>query len=225
MACEGEGIIEDNISNGRLDYMKMYDVTGAIYEGMTVYKDKPEKQPKINQQTNGYVTETRLDLDVHTGTHIDAPLHMNVNGETFESLSLDSLVGPCQVLDLTAVKNGISKTDLEGFNLQKGDFILLKTKNSFEEKFHFDFVYLAKDGAGYLAELGIRGVGIDALGIERSQEGHPTHKTLFANGIIIIEGLKLKEVEQGKYFMVAAPLKLVGTEASPARVLLFEGLS
>ena len=73
MACEGEGI-EDNISNGRLDYMKMYDVTGAIYEGMTVYKNKPEKQPKINQQTNGYVTETRLDLDVHTGTHIDAPL-------------------------------------------------------------------------------------------------------------------------------------------------------
>ncbi len=124
MSCEGEGIIEDNISNGRLDYMKMYDVTGAIYEGMTVYKDKPEKQPKINQQTNGYVTETRLDLDVHTGTHIDAPLHMNVNGETFESLPLDSLVGPCQVLDLTAVKNGISKTDLEGFNLQKGDFIL-----------------------------------------------------------------------------------------------------
>lgn len=45
MACEGEGIIEDNISNGRLDYMKMYDVTGAIYEGMTVYKDKREKQP------------------------------------------------------------------------------------------------------------------------------------------------------------------------------------
>lgn len=65
---------------------------------------------------------------MHTGTHIDAPLHMNVNGETFESLSLDSLVGPCQVLDLTAVKNGISKTDLEGFKLQKGDFILLKTK-------------------------------------------------------------------------------------------------
>lgn len=139
MACEGEGIIEDNITNGGLDYMKMYDVTGAIYEGMTVYKDKPEKQPKINQQTNGYVTETRLDLDVHTGTHIDAPLHMNVDGETFESLSLDSLVGPCQVLDLTAVKNGISKTDLEGFKLQKGDFILLKTKNSFEEKFNFDF--------------------------------------------------------------------------------------
>lgn len=205
--------------------MKIHDVTGAIFEGMTVYKDKPEKQPKINQATNGYVTETRLEMDVHTGTHIDAPLHMTVDGETFESLPLQDLVGQCKVLDLTGVESGISKADLEGFELEKGDFILFKTKNSFEETFNFDFIFLAKDGAEYLSELGVRGIGIDALGIERSQEGHPTHKTLFAHAIIIIEGLRLKEVEQGEYFMVAAPLKLVGTDASPARVLLFEGLS
>lgn len=205
--------------------MKMYDITGEIFEGMAVYKDKPEKQPKINQLTNGYVTETRMEMDVHTGTHIDAPLHMKVDGETFESISLDKLVGKCKVLDLTASENGISKSELEEFELEKEDFVLFKTKNSFDDHFNFDFVFLAEDGATYLSELGIRGVGIDALGIERSQEGHPTHKTLFAHDIIIIEGLRLKEVEQGEYFMVAAPLKLVGTDASPARVMLFEGLS
>ncbi|MBT2570054.1 cyclase family protein [Planococcus sp. ISL-110] len=205
--------------------MKIYDVTGTIFEGMAVYKNKPEKQPKIDQRTTGYVTETRLELDVHTGTHIDAPLHMKVDGETFESISLDKLVGTCKVLDLTGVENGISKADLEAFELEKEDFVFFKTKNSFDENFNFEFVFLAEDGANYLAELGIRGVGIDALGVERSQEGHPTHKTLFASDIIIIEGLQLKEVEQGEYFMVAAPLKLTGTDASPARVLLFEGLS
>lgn len=204
--------------------MKMHDVTGAIYEGMTVYKNKSEKQPKLNTITNGYVTETRLDFDVHTGTHIDAPLHMVTDGDTFETIPLDNLVGQCKVFDLTEVENGVSKTDLEGFDIQKGDFVLLKTKNSFEETFNFDFIFLAQDGAEYLSEVGIRGIGIDALGIERSQEGHPTHKTLFANNIIIIEGLRLKEIEQGQYFMVAAPLKLMGTDASPARVLLFEGL-
>ena len=205
--------------------MKIYDVTGAIYEGMTVYKNKPEKQPKVNQITNGYVTETRLEFDVHTGTHIDAPLHMVVDGDTFETIPLDNLVGQCKVLDLTELENeGVSKSDLVGFEIQEGDFVLLKTKNSFEETFNFNFIYLAQDGAEYLSEIGVRGVGIDALGIERSQEGHPTHKTLFANDIIIIEGLRLKGIEQGGYFMVAAPIKLVGTEASPARVLLFEGL-
>ena len=191
--------------------MKMYDVTGTIYEGMTVYKDKPEKQPKFKTVTNGYVTETRMEIDVHTGTHIDAPLHMVVDGQ-------------CKVFDLTNVEDGISKEDLEKFDIQKSDFVLFKTKNSFEDTFNFDFIYLAQDGAEHLSEIGIRGVGIDTLGIERSQEGHPTHKTLFANEIIIIEGLRLKEVEQGDYFMVAAPLKLTGTDASPARVLLFEGL-
>ncbi|MFB5089735.1 cyclase family protein [Psychrobacillus sp. PGGUH221] len=204
--------------------MKMYDVTGAIYEGMTVYKNKPEKQPKVNQVTDGYVTETRLEFDVHTGTHIDAPLHMVVDGDTFETIPLDNLVGQCKVFDLKEVENRVSKADLERLDIQKGDFVLLKTKNSFEETFNFDFIYLAQDGAEYLSEFGVRGVGIDSLGIERSQEGHPTHKTLFANDIIIIEGLRLKEIEQGEYFMVAAPLKLVGTDASPARVLLFEGL-
>lgn len=204
--------------------MKMYDVTGTIHEGMTVYKNKPEKQPKLNRVTNGYVTETRLEIDVHTGTHIDAPLHMVVDGDTFETISMENLVGQCKVLDLTDVENGISKVDLEKFDVEKGDFVLFKTKNSFEEEFNFDFIYLAQDGAEYLSQIAVRGVGIDTLGIERSQEGHPTHKSLFANEIIIIEGLRLKGIEQGEYFMVAAPLKLTGTDASPARVLLFEGL-
>ena len=210
--------------NGWMDSMKMYDVTGAVFEGMTVYKNKPEKQPTLNPVTNGYVTETRVELDVHTGTHIDAPRHMVVDGDTFESVPMEDLVGQSKVFDLTEVEDGISKKDLEQFDIQKGDFVILKTKNSYEDTFNFDFIYLKHDGAEYLAELGIRGVGIDTLGIERSQEGHPTHKTLFAEKIIIIEGLRLKEVEQGEYFMVAAPLKLVGTDGSPARVLLFEGL-
>lgn len=205
--------------------MKIYDVTGSIFEGMTVYKNKPEKQPKLKTVTNGYVTETRIELDVHTGTHIDAPLHMVADGAAFESISLENLVGKCKVLDLTEVEDRITKEDLEKHAIQKGDFILFKTKNSFESQFHFEFIFLSLDGAEYLTQVGVRGVGIDALGIERSQSGHPTHKILFSNGMIIMEGLCLKGIEQGEYFMVAAPLKLVGTEASPARVLLLEGVT
>ena len=203
----------------------MYDVTSTIHKDMTVYKNKLEKQPKFNSVTNGYVTETRIEMDVHTGTHIDAPRHMVVDGDTFETLSMEDLTGACKVFDLTHVEDGISKEDLTAFTIEKGDFVLFKTKNSFEEAFNFDFIYLAHDGAQYLSDIGVRGVGIDTLGIERSQEGHPTHKTLFANNIIIIEGLRLKEIEQGDYFMVAAPLKLEGTDGSPARVLLFQGIS
>lgn len=203
--------------------MKMYDVSAPIFEGMTVYKNKPEKQPKILSATNGYVTESRIDMDVHSGTHLDAPLHMVKDGETFESISLEKLVGNCRVLDLTHVEDKIGRAELEGCDIAPGDFVLFQTKNSWEDAFSFEFVYLAQDGAEYLVEKGVRGVGTDALGIERSQEGHPTHKTLFGAGVIVIEGLRLREVPAGQYFMVAAPLKLVGTDAAPARVLLFEG--
>ncbi|MGD6778301.1 cyclase family protein [Sutcliffiella horikoshii] len=202
--------------------MKVYDVSSPIYTGMPVYKNKPEKQPKQTTNTNGYVTETRLELDVHTGTHVDAPLHMVVDGETIETLPLDKLVGPCKVFDLTGVEDRITVKDIEGLNIQKDDFLLFKTKNSFDEEFNFDFVFVAEDAAAYLAEIGVSGVGVDALGIERSQEGHPTHKTLFANGVIIIEGLRLKDIAEGEYIMCAAPLKLSGVDASPARIVLMD---
>jgi len=204
--------------------MKIYDITAPIFEGMTVYKNKPEKQPQFSRTTNAHVTESRITLDVHTGTHIDAPLHMINEGATFESIPLEKLVGPVKVFDLTTVEDGITITDLQHLDIQENDFILFKTRNSFEDEFNYEFIFLKEDGAHYLAERNIRGVGIDALGVERSQPGHPTHKALFDANIIVIEGLRLKNVPADQYFMVAAPLKLVGTDASPARVLLFKDI-
>ena len=204
--------------------MKIHDISAPIYEGMPVWDNMPEKQPKITRVTDGHVTESRLYLDTHTGTHIDAPLHMINNGDTFESIQLEQLVGSVKVLDLTSAKDGITKKDLEKLDIQEDDFILFKTKNSFETEYNPEFVFLKEDGAEYLAELNIKGLGIDALGVERSQPNHPTHKTLFGANIIVIEGLRLQYVEAGTYFMVAAPLKLIGTDAAPARVILFEGM-
>ncbi|KAA0546128.1 cyclase family protein [Bacillus sp. BGMRC 2118] len=204
--------------------MKMYDITTPIYVGMPVYKNKPEKQPTFDTVTNGHVTETRISLDVHSGTHMDAPLHMMNDGATIETIDIENIIGSSKVLDLTEVEDGITKKDLEVHHIQKGDFLLFKTKNSFDEEFNFDFIYLKEDGAQYLAELEIRGLAIDALGVERSQEGHPTHKALFSKNIVVIEGVRLKDVPAGDYYMVAAPMKLIGTDAAPTRVLLFEGM-
>lgn len=201
---------------------KIYDITLPVYEGMPVYKNKPEKQPKLETITNGHVTESRLCLDLHTGTHIDAPLHMINDGDTFKTINLEDLVRKVKVLDLTNVEDGITKEDLLKFDIMKDDFLLFKTKNSFDDVFNFEFVFLKADGAEYLAEKGIRGVGIDALGVERSQPNHPTHKTLFAASVIVIEGLALKDVAEGEYFMVASPLKLLDTDAAPARVILIQ---
>jgi hypothetical protein len=66
---------------------------------------------------------------------------------------------------------------------------------------------------------------IDALGIERSQPNHDTHKILLGAEIVILEGLRLKEVEEGEYLLVAAPINVVGAEAAPVRAILIGDLS
>ena len=191
---------------------------------MPVYKNKPEKQPTIETNTNGHVTESRISMDVHTGTHVDAPLHMINDGDTIETIQIEKLVRAVKVFDLTGVEEKISFHDIKDLDIVENDFILFKTKNSWDTEFNFDFIYVAEDAASFLAEKGISGVGIDALGIERAQEGHPTHRSLMSSDVIIMEGLQLKEIEAGQYFMVAAPLKIENTDASPARVLLFDEL-
>lgn len=206
---------------------KVYDISMPIFHGMQVYKNKPEKQPNIRvmqDYTTHTVFESRVDMDVHTGTHVDSPLHMLPEGGTMKTIPVERLVGPCRVLDLTHVTGGISKADLEPHGIQKGEFILFKTRNSSQDTFDPEFIFLAEDGAKYLSEIGIRLVGTDGLGIERSQPEHSTHKLLFAADVIIIEGLRLQDIPAANYFLVAAPIHLLETEAAPARALLIEGL-
>jgi len=207
--------------------MVIYDISMNIYPGMTVYKNKAEKQPQIEVlrdfKDGEGARESRILLELHTGTHMDAPLHMVEGGATTDAFQVENMVVPCRVLDLTGVEDGIAACHLEGFHIKEGEFILFKTRNSFREDFDPDFIYLKQEGAEYLARLGIRGVGTDALGIERSQPDHATHKTLLGEGILILEGLRLREVPPGEYILVAAPLKIAGVEAAPVRALLMEG--
>jgi len=98
----------------------------------------------------------------------------------------------------------------------------LKTKNSFSDDFDYNFVYLSGDAAKYLVSKKIIGVGIDGLGIERNQPTYDTHKSLLSNKVMILEGLRLKEVLEGSYKLIILPLKIANVEASPARAILIE---
>lgn len=203
--------------------MKLYDISMTVSPEIMTYKSNPANKPDFHVQadfTNASHYETKVTSNLHTGTHIDAPLHMIENGATMESYDLERFITPCRVLDLTQVVDRIHKEDLEGFNIQPDEFLLFKTKNSWDVTFNNEFVFLAEDGAKYLAAIGINGAGTDALGIERSQPDHMTHKTLLGNGIIIIEGLRLAEVPAGAYQLIALPVKLANVEASPTRAVL-----
>ncbi len=205
--------------------MTRYDVSMVITPDMQVYKNKPEKKPVLTVDSDfdrGTTYETRLTMNLHTGTHMDFSKHMSQEGAVSDGFDPFTLIRAVRVFDLTGLQEAISADDLMPLAIQSGDFVLFKTRNSLTEQFDFRFVHVDASAARLLADLKVDGVGVDALGIERDQPGYPTHKTLFKAGIIIIEGLRLKAVPAGRYQMIALPLNIDGVEALPLRVVLID---
>ncbi len=203
--------------------MQIYDLSMPISELMPVYKNREEKRPILEVICNqkGKLYESKLSLPLHTGTHLDSPRHLFPQGPDISDFPLSQMIAPCQVLELSHVKNAIGKEHLAEHNIQEKT-LLLKTRNSNVQGFDPNFVYLSAAGAAFLVEEGIICVGIDSLGIERNQQYHATHKLLFEHNVWVLEGLRLKMVPEGTYLLVAAPLMLPEGEASPVRALLVD---
>ncbi len=203
----------------------IYDISMDIFPEMTVYKNRKEKMPKFRQSSSfekDGVYETELTLNLHTGTHIDYPLHTLKDGLNSNTENLDVLIGKAKVFDLSRVDQAIEVEDIKDLGIERDDFVIFKTRNSSVDSFDFNFVYLAKSGAEYLKDKQIRGVGIDSLGIERNQPGHPTHDLLLSSNIIILEGLRLQAILEGEYELICLPLKIKDVEASLVRAILIK---
>lgn len=204
--------------------MKIYDISMEISEDMVIYKNRKEKIPKLSvtRRLEEGANESKLDIFVHTGSHVDAPYHVLENGKKIDKMPLDRFMGKAVVVDFTKVKDCITKKDLmnSSIKIQKYDIVLLKTKNNLEKDFDFYFVYLEKSGAEYLVSKKVKAVGIDSLGIERNQTNHATHSILAEKNIPIFEGLNLSKIRQGKYFFHGLPLKIKNGDASPVRAVL-----
>ena len=191
--------------------MEIIDVSVPVRPGMVTYPGDPEvRLERVSSIAEGEVANiSRLDFGVHTGTHVDAPVHFVEGAAGAETLPLDVLVGPCVVVD-----------GLEPAAVPAGsERVLFKTPNGrLWERDHFadDFVKLDGEGAQALVAGGVRLVGIDYLSIGDEE----AHQVLLEAGIVAVEGLDLRRVEPGKYLLVCAPLKLVGSDGAPARVLL-----
>lgn len=207
--------------------MKIRDISIEISEDMVVWKDREHKKPRFlitSKYEDKGVNESRIEMDLHTGTHADFPFHMLKSGKKPNEIPLDKFIGKCRVLDFTGAEGKITENELKKFEIGKGDIILIKTKTKPEAKFDLNFPFVDKSGAGYLAKKEIKLLGVDSLGVERGQPNHDTHKILLKRNIIIIEGLELSKIRQGSYFLIAFPLK-INADASPLRAVLLENFN
>jgi arylformamidase len=206
--------------------MRIYDVTVGISPQMPVWPGDPavqlERVAAIASGANANVS--RLTCGVHTGTHVDAPLHFIDGAAPIESLPLKLLTGRAYVVNLPSAKV-IDEATLKAAGLPpRTRRVLFRTRNSElwakEKAFQTDFVAVDASGARWLVKKGVQVVGIDYLSVAPYGQSKETHRTLLEAGVIVIEGLDLSRVTQGRYSLCCLPLKLMGSDGAPARVIL-----
>ena len=210
--------------------MKVHDVSLTVRPGMTTWGDEPGPTitPLRRIASGDSANVSTICLGDHTGTHVDPPLHFIEGGAAADSLPVDALLGPCAVLEFEGQGN-LSAEYLDRSAPQDAMRLLFKTRNSrrwSDPTHHFtrDITAVDASAAKWAVAHGIRLVGIDYLTIEPQgpeKAGYPTHHTLLAAGVVIVEGLDLRAVQPGAYELVCAPLK-IGADGAPARVFLVE---
>ena len=213
--------------------MEIIDVTRTVDPKMLKWPDdtEPPSQEFVTHTDNGDpATVSEWKMSSHTGTHMDARMHFIPGGWTMEALDLARSVGPCRVVDLTHVEGHVDRADLEAAEVAGQARLLLKTRNSeqgFMQKEEFEEGYsaISREAAEYLVEIGVETIGVDYLSVEPFEDGEfNTHHTLLGADVVILEGLVLTEVEPGEYFLACLPLKLAGSDGSPARAILIRDL-
>lgn len=206
---------------------RIIDISGTISDRTTIWPgDDGITLNRIQSIGSGDACNlSTLNMGVHTSTHVDAPLHFIDGGLDVASVSLDKFIGFAKVFNLY-VDKCIKALDLVGLDINAGDIVLFKTSNSsldMTSAFNKEFIYLEEGAAKFLVDKKIATVGIDYLSVESFYSNNSeTHKLLLDNGIGIIEGLRLYDVQEGEYFLSCVPLKIEESEGSPARAVLVE---
>jgi arylformamidase len=202
------------------------DVTAPLHAGTPHWPDQPDvKLERMVSMDDGAVCNvSMLHMSVHTGTHMDAPLHFVANGIGMDQMPIEATIGPCRVVEIKD-KESIKVKHLKPLKLRQGERLLIKTINSKrcwnDSKFVEDFVYISQDAAAYMVEHGIMTVGVDYLSVGGFfKDGIETHHHLLRACVWIIEGLNLSKVKPGKYDLLCLPLKTLNCDGAPARVLL-----
>jgi arylformamidase len=207
--------------------MRVYDVTLTISPDLPTWPGDPklglERVEKI--EDGGQSNVTWLSMSAHMGTHVDAPYHYLSDGMTIEKMAIKALIGRAYVLHLPDVDRITPEIIEEASIPPRTRRVLFRTRNSEfwarkELDFQRDYVAITAEGAEYLVDKGVKLVGIDYLSIAPFEHTRLTHEIFLNAGVIIVEGLDLSGVAQGRYTLYCLPLKLSGADAAPARAVL-----
>jgi arylformamidase len=213
--------------------LSVIDLSHTISAVMPFY---PGTEPPVfsrpcTLESHGFV-EQKITLYSHTGTHMDAPAHILAGAPTLEELGMGSFVGSAVVLDFKGLRTSvIGLDDLKPFGgaIEGKDFVLLYTGWSDlwgTDAYYEGFPCLSREAALWLADFGLKGIGMDMISIDPAHTTtYPNHRIFMERNTVIIENLtNLDHVVGVNFLFCCLPLKLHEADGAPVRAVALLGI-
>ena len=188
------------------------DITQEVFSCKVFSGDPaPAMQRALSIEQGDICNLTAFSMCAHNGTHVDAPFHFLSNGKTIEKIGLESFVGDCFVArfegDLTAndAINILEKAKAAGAS----ERILIAGKAT-----------VTAEAAQVFAQSKIKLLGNESQTVGPEDAPMEVHKILLGADVVLLEGIVLKNVDEGRYFLSAAPINLGGCDGAPCRAYL-----
>src|ERR1019366_7327628 len=190
---------------------RIVDLSQPVGAGTPVYPGDGPVRVTVVDQTS--VNLSRIDLSVHTGTHMDAPFHFFNGAETIDRIPLDRCVGLARLIDLRDIA--------AGGEIRRAHAAVLHTgwsKQWGAPRYFSDHPCLTADAAQFLVDCGVQLVGVDMPSVDRAP--YPAHQILLRAGVPIVENLtNLAAIGADLFQLLVLPLKLAGRDGSPVRAV------
>ena len=201
----------------------MIDITRRVTDGMVSWLgDQPVSYTvPVRIAEGASVNLGRIEMSVHTGTHVDAPWHYIDHGLKLDQIPLQTWVGRCLVVEASGLRQ-LEPDLLEQLDLSGVSKVLFKTgQPNHWDSFPLEWAVVSPSLPPYLAARGIDLVGTDAPSVDAlTSKDLPAHAAMAAAGVCILEGLALDGVAAGQYRLVCLPLNLAAADGAPARCFL-----
>ena len=205
--------------------MTLIDISRTLQPSLAVWPGDTsfDRRVQLSMREGAFVNLSTLTLSSHTGSHVDAPFHVEVEGRTIEQLPLEPYWGPAQVVTVRKTDGPLTAEDLQHVDLALAPCLLVRSAASSapHDLFPAEFVYPSPALVGVLARAGVVLYGSDTPSMDHADSKDlPGHHALLDAGIAILEGLDLRAAPVGVYELAALPPRIAGGDGSPVRAVL-----
>ncbi len=196
--------------------MKIFDISQEVFSSIVYPGDKiPYKEEQLRMSKGDVYNLSSFTMSSHSGTHIDAPFHFIENGDTIENIPLEKTVGYCYVTTendkISAEKALEIIKAAQAFNPDAAKRILIKGQGE-----------VTVDAAKVFCNHSLYLIGVEGLSVGSATAPKEIHQMLLSKNIVLLEGLRLSSINDGVYFLSAAPILLKDLDGAPCRAILIK---